>query len=122
MRFSKYYQPNNRCGGRKPSAATIAKREAEYQQQREKEKQMENEAFENFKNAEEGRFNGFEMSEIFHHHYDKSKAIYIGESDDCSDVETPFGKFHTGADGVMAYFFNEHPTKRVDFNRSVYFI
>ncbi len=122
MEFSKYYQPNNRCGGRKPSAATIAKRKAEYQQQREKEKQMENEAFEKFKNAEEGYFNGFEMAGIFHRHYDKSKAVYSGEADDCATVETPFGTFHTGADGVIAYFFSEHPTKRVDFNRSVYFI
>lgn len=122
MRFSKYYQPNNRCGGRKPSAATLAKREAEYQQQKEREKAAEKTAFEKFNSEGKGCFNGFEMAGIFHHHYDKSKAIYVGVSDDCADVETPFGTFHTGADGVWAYFFSEHPTKRVDFNRSVYFI
>lgn len=34
MRFSKFYQPNNRKGGRKPSQATIVKRNAEIEAER----------------------------------------------------------------------------------------
>ncbi len=65
MQFSKHYQPKNRRGGRKPSAATIAKREAEALERKDKEQA----AFEKFKAAKEGYFNGFEMANIFHQHY-----------------------------------------------------
>lgn len=44
------------------------------------------------------------------------------EREQNAEAITPFGTFHTGADGVAVYFFSEQPTKQVNFNRSVYFI
>lgn len=117
MRFSKWHQPKNRRGGRKPSEATIAKKQAELRAERERQEK----AFFNFTNAESGDFNGFAFVDIFHEKIDKRAAIFTGISDDCADIRTPFGIFHTGADGMTAYFFSEQPKKTVSFNRSIYF-
>lgn len=117
MLFSRYYQPKNRRGGRKPSPATIEKRQAEARAERERQLK----AFNEFKNAESGDFNGFAFVDIFHEEIKKADAIYIGEADDSASVETPFGTFHAGADGITAYFFSKQPKKTVSFNRSIYF-
>ena len=123
MLFSKYNQPKkaNRRGGRKPSPATLAKRQAA-QKENEREQNAEAVAFEKFITAEHGDFDGFAFVNLFHEHFDKRNAIYTTESDDEANAITPFGTFHAGADGVTAYFFSEQPKKVVYFNRSVYFI
>ena len=123
MLFSKYKQPKkaNRRGGRKPSPATLAKRQAA-QKENEREQNAEAVAFEKFITAEHGDFDGFAFVNLFHKHFDKRNAIYTTESDDEANAITPFGTFHAGADGVTAYFFSEQPKKVVYFNRSVYFI
>lgn len=123
MLFSKYKQPKkaNRRGGRKPSPATLAKRQAA-QKENEREQNAEAVAFEKFITAEHGDFDGFAFVNLFHEHFDKRNAIYTTESDDEANAITPFGTFHAGADGVTAYFFSEQPKKVVYFNRSVYFI
>lgn len=124
MLFSRYKQPKkaNRRGGRKPSPATLAKREAALRAQYEREQNAEAVAFEKFMAAESGNFDGFAFVNLFHQHLDKRNAIYTTESDDEANAITPFGTFHAGADGVTAYFFSEQPKKVVYFNRSVYFI
>ena len=124
MLFSKYNQPKkaNRRGGRKPSPATLAKREAALRAQYEREQNAEAVAFEKFMTAEHGDFDGFAFVNLFHEHFDKRNAIYTTESDDEANAITPFGTFHAGADGVTAYFFSEQPKRVVYFNRSVYFI
>ena len=124
MLFSKYNQPKkaNRRGGRKPSPATLAKREAALRAQYEREQNAEAVAFEKFMTAEHGDFDGFAFVNLFHEHFDKRNAIYTTESDDEANAITPFGTFHAGADGVTAYFYREQPKKVVYFNRSVYFI
>lgn len=124
MLFSKYKQPKkaNRRGGRKPSPATLAKRQAALRAQYEREQNAEAIAFEKFMTAESGDFDGFAFVNLFHEHFDKRNAIYTTESDDEANAITPFGTFHAGADGVTAYFFSEQPKKVVYFNRSVYFI
>lgn len=124
MLFSKYNQPKkaNRRGGRKPSPATLAKRQAALRAQYEREQNAEAVAFEKFTAAESGDFDGFAFVNLFHEHFDKRNAIYTTESDDEANAITPFGTFHAGADGVTAYFFSEQPKKVVYFNRSVYFI
>lgn len=124
MLFSRYKQPKkaNRRGGRKPSPATLAKRQAALRAQYEREQNAEAIAFEKFMTAESGDFDGFAFVNLFHEHFDKRNAIYTTESDDEANAITPFGTFHAGADGVMAYFFSEQPMKVVYFNRSVYFI
>lgn len=124
MLFSKYKQPKkaNRRGGRKPSPATLAKREAALRAQYEREQNAEAVAFEKFITAEHGDFDGFAFVNLFHEHFDKRNAIYTTESDDEANAITPFGTFHAGADGVTAYFFSEQPKKVVYFNRRVYFI
>lgn len=124
MLFSKYNQPKkaNRRGGRKPSPATLAKRQAALRAQYEREQNAEAVAFEKFMTAEHGDFDGFAFVNLFHEHFDKRNAIYTTESDDEANAITPFGTFHAGADGVMAYFFSEQPRKVVYFNRSVYFM
>ena len=123
MLFSRYKQPKkaNRRGGRKPSPATLAKRQAA-QKENEREQNAEAVAFEKFITAEHGDFDGFAFVNLFHEHFDKRNAIYTTESDDEANAITPFGTFHAGADGVTAYFFSEQPKKVVYFNRSVYFI
>ena len=124
MLFSRYNQPKraNRCGGRKPSPATLAKRQAALRAQYEREQNAEAVAFEKFMTAESGNFDGFAFVNLFHEHFDKRNAIYTTESDDEANAITPFGTFHAGADGVTAYFFSEQPKKVVYFNRSVYFM
>lgn len=124
MLFSRYKQPKkaNRRGGRKPSPATLAKRQAALRAQYEREQNAEAIAFEKFMTAEHGDFDGFAFVNLFHEHFDKRNAIYTTESDDEANAITPFGTFHAGADGVTAYFFSEQPMKVVYFNRSVYFI
>lgn len=124
MLYSRYHQPKraNRRGGRKPSPATLAKREAALRAQYEREQNAEAVAFEKFMTAEHGDFDGFAFVNLFHEHFDKRNAIYTTESDDEANAITPFGTFHAGADGVTAYFFSEQPKKVVYFNRSVYFI
>lgn len=124
MLFSRYHQPKraNRRGGRKPSPATLAKRQAALRAQYEREQNAEAIAFEKFMTAESGDFDGFAFVNLFHEHFDKRNAIYTTESDDEANAITPFGTFHAGADGVTAYFFSEQPKKVVYFNRSVYFI
>lgn len=124
MLYSRYHQPKraNRRGGRKPSPATLAKREAALRAQYEREQNAEAIAFEKFMTAEHGDFDGFAFVNLFHEHFDKRNAIYTTESDDEANAITPFGTFHAGADGVTAYFFSEQPKKVVYFNRSVYFI
>ena len=124
MLFSKYKQPKraNRRGGRKPSPATLAKRQAALRAQYEREQNAEAVAFEKFMTAEHGDFDGFAFVNLFHEHFDKRNAIYTTESDDEANAITPFGTFHAGADGVTAYFFSEQPKKVVYFNRSVYFM
>lgn len=124
MLFSKYKQPKraNRRGGRKPSPATLAKRQAALRAQYEREQNAEAVAFEKFMTAEHGDFDGFAFVNLFHEHFDKRNAIYTTESDDEANAITPFGTFHAGADGVTAYFFSEQPKKVVYFNKSVYFI
>ena len=124
MLFSRYKQPKkaNRRGGRKPSPATLAKRQAALRAQYEREQNAEAVAFEKFMTAESGDFDGFAFVNLFHEHFDKRNAIYTTESDDEANAITPFGIFHAGADGLTAYFFSEQPRKVVYFNRSVYFI
>lgn len=124
MLFSRYKQPKkaNRRGGRKPSPATLAKRQAALRAQYEREQNAEAVAFEKFMTAEHGDFDGFAFVNLFHEHFNKRNAIYTTESDDEANAITPFGTFHAGADGVTAYFFSEQPKKVVYFNRSVYFI
>lgn len=126
MLFSRYNQPKkaNRRGGRKPSPATLAKRQAALpaQEENEREQNAEAIAFEKFMQAESGNFDGFAFVNLFHEHFDKRNAIYTTESDDEANAITPFGTFHAGADGVTAYFFSEQPKKVVYFNKSVYFI
>lgn len=108
MLFSKYKQPKraNRRGGRKPSPATLAKRQAALRAQYEREQNAEAVAFEKFMTAEHGDFDGFAFVNLFHEHFDKRNAIYTTESDDEANAITPFGTFHAGADGVTAYFFS----------------
>lgn len=124
MLYSRYHQPKrtNRRGGRKPSPATLAKRQAALRAQYEREQNAEAVVFEKFMTAEHGDFDGFAFVNLFHEHFDKRNAIYTTESDDEANAITPFGTFHAGADGVTAYFFSEQPKKVVYFNRSVYFI
>lgn len=82
----------------------------------------EEDYFNDFMAASEGCFDGFKMPNIFHQYFKKSDAVFTTEADDKADAITPFGVFHTGIDGVKAYFMSEKPTKFVGFNRSVYFI
>ncbi len=83
---------------------------------------LKKEKFEKFEKAKSGVFNGFEFVELFHEKYDKDNAIYKTTANDAANAITPFGKFHTGADGVTCYFFSKKPKKRVEFNRSIYFL
>jgi len=117
MKFSRTHQPKHRNGGRRLAPATIEKRQSEAIAERERQIK----AFERFENAKGGTFDGFEFVGVFHERINKDAAIYSGISDDCADVKTPFGIFHTGADGVTAYFFSKSPVKTVQFNRSIYF-
>ena len=81
-----------------------------------------NKYFKEFLNAKEGVFNGFKLDPEFHASYSKENVIYIARADDNAEVSTPFGVYEAHEDGVRCYFLNDHPTKRVMFNRSVYFL
>lgn len=121
MKFSRYNQPkrhNRRNECRQELAGMVILTQKEY----EREQNAEAKAFEKFMNSEGGIFDGFAFVNLFHEHFDKRNAIYTTESNDTANAITPFGTFHTGADGVAVYFFSEQPTKQVNFNRSVYFI
>ena len=78
-------------------------------------------AYKRFCEAENGIFDGFEMSYNFAKNVDKSKIIYECEADDTATARTPFGDFETAEDGAKVYFFSKKPTKRVDFNCGYYF-
>lgn len=122
MRFSKYNQPRHHGGGRKPSAATIAKRQAQAQQERARDAQ----AFDAFEAADAGSFNGFAMADAFHEHYSKADAVETLTADDCADAVTSAGAtIHAGADGAAVYVMTEGARrgdvkKVVYFNRSIY--
>lgn len=81
-----------------------------------------NKYFKEFLNAKGGTFNGFKLDPEFHASYSKENAIYTTRSDDIAEVHTPFGVYDVNADGIWCYFLNDHPTKKVVFNKSVYFI
>lgn len=81
----------------------------------------EHRAFDAFAKADCGIYNGFDFVGIFHKVFRKSDAVAVLESDDCADVDFNGKKYHVGIDGVTVYFMSKNPTKRVDFNRSVYF-
>ena len=81
-----------------------------------------NKYFEEFLNAKGGTFNGFKLDPEFHTIYKKENAFFTTRSNDVAEVYTPFGIFDVNADGIWCYFFNDFPTKKVYFNRSVYFI
>lgn len=78
----------------------------------------EGKAFLKFINAKEGRFNGFEFVNLFHHYFDKYEADFHSVSDDSADCEG----VHIGSDDVDVYFFCQpSETKKVVlFNRSAY--
>ena len=122
MRFSKYNQPAHHGGGRKPSPATIAKRQAAA----EAEQQRQAAALEKFENAESGYFDGFEMVDAFHAKYSKWDALEALESDDCAEAVTSKGaKVHANGDGVKIYVMTEaarngNSHKVVAFNWSCY--
>lgn len=121
-----YFKKGRRTGvpgaGRKPSEKTKAALREKEIAARKQLIDLEQKNFDKFLKAQKGAFNGFEFPELFHQKYDKTNAVYVAQSDDCAEVETPFGKFHTGADDVTCYFLSKNPTKKVMFNRSVYFI
>lgn len=77
--------------------------------------------YKDFKESNSGIFNGFDFVNLFHRDYKKENAIAILESDDVASVVFNGKKYNVGMDGITVYFMNEKPTKRVDFNRSVYF-
>lgn len=45
----------------------------------------EKKAFQEFLNAENGDFCGFDFANEFHVHFDKSTALYTAVADDCND-------------------------------------
>lgn len=79
---------------------------------------IEEKAFQEFLNAENGFFNGFEFVNVFHERISKNNALIIGESDDCAKCEG----VSVGADSVTCYFYCEpkNAKKFVSFNRSIY--
>lgn len=121
MQFSKFHQPKHRNGGRKPSKEKQHELALQYQAEMERKREKSAKAFEAFLNATEGDFNGFEFAQKFHEHFNKLDAIFTAEANDSAIILTPFGEFKADEDGQTAYFFSEKPTKRVLFNRSIYF-
>lgn len=81
----------------------------------------EKEHYRDFKESNSGIFNGFDFVNLFHHDYRKENAIAILTADDAANVVFNGIKYHVGIDGATVYMMTEKPTKRVDFNRSVYF-
>ncbi len=121
MKFSKYNQPRHH-GGRKASAATIAKRQAEAAREQERDAR----AFDAFEAAGAGFFDGFEMVNSFHRQYSKADAVEALTADDTGDAVTSAGAtIHAGADGAAVFVMTEAARcgdvkKIVRFNRSIY--
>lgn len=87
-----------------------------------KERAKQEKAFQVFLDAEKGFFyNGIEFADVFNEKIKKDDALFIGQSDECAEVKTPFGTFSTARDGLTAYFYSTTPKKAVLFNRSIYF-
>ena len=81
----------------------------------------EREHYKDFQESNGGIFNGFDFVNLFHRDFRKENAIAILTADDAASVVYNGKKYHVGIDGATVYFMSEKPTKRVDFNRSVYF-
>lgn len=81
----------------------------------------EKEYYKDFIESNSGIFNGFDFINLFHRDYKKENAIAILTADDAANVVFNGKKYHVGIDGATVYFMMGKPTKRVDFNRSVYF-
>ena len=81
----------------------------------------EKERFNDFKESNSGIFNGFDFVNLFHRDFKKENAIEVLTADDAANVVFNGKKYHVGIDDATVYFMNDKPTKRVDFNRSVYF-
>lgn len=81
----------------------------------------EEEHYKAFKESNSGIFSGFDFVNLFHRDFRKENAIAILTADDAANVDFNGKKYHVGIDGATVYFMAENPTKRVDFNRSVYF-
>lgn len=81
----------------------------------------EKEYYKDFIESNSGIFNGFDFINLFHRDYKKENAIAILTADDAANVDFNGKKYHVGIDGATVYFMMGKPTKRVDFNRSVYF-
>lgn len=117
-----YFKKGRKCGvpgaGRKKSAKTIEREE----QARNLAVQKQLKAFENFENATSGSFNGFDFVELFHQKWNKINAVHVCVADDTATAITPFGTFKVAEDGMTCYFMTTLPTKKVVFNRSVYFV
>lgn len=122
MKFSKYNQPARHGGGRKPGAATIAKQQAQAEQERQK----QTEYFDFFEAARCGFFNGFAMADVFHDRISKADALEVLTADDSAEAVTSTGAtIHAGVDGATVYIMTEqartgNAQKFVQFNHSVY--
>lgn len=81
----------------------------------------EEEHYKDFQESNSGIFNGFDFVNLFHRDFRKENAIAILTADDSANVIFNGKKYHVGIDDATVYFMNKKPTKRVDFNRSVYF-
>lgn len=81
----------------------------------------EKERYSDFIESNSGIFNGFDFVHLFHRDFRKENAIAILTDDDSANVDFNGKKYHVGIDGATVYFMADKPTKRVDFNRSVYF-
>lgn len=77
--------------------------------------------YSDFIESNSGIFNGFDFIHLFHRDYKKENAIAILTADDAANVVFNGKKYHVGIDGATVYMMTKKPTKRVDFNRSVYF-
>lgn len=81
----------------------------------------EKEYYSDFIESNGGIFNGFDFVNLFHRDFRKENAIAILTADDAANVVFNGIKYHVGIDGAIVYMMTDKPTKRVDFNRSVYF-
>lgn len=81
----------------------------------------EEEHYKDFKESNSGIFNGFDFVNLFHRDFRKENAIAVLTADDAANVVFNGIKYHVGIDGATVYMMTEKPTKKVDFNRSVYF-
>ncbi len=81
---------------------------------------QEEKAYQLFKEASSGVFDGFKFANVFHQHYNKRDSIAELRSDDISEVNWGNKTYHIGIDGVTVYVMTERPTKIITFNRSAY--